>query len=150
MLTLLPTVRVFVAPEPIDLHLSFDRLSGLVRHHLRADPLSGHLFVFFNKTRTRTKIFAFDRNGYAIYYRRLERGTFQLPAVPDGATRVEIDAATLAMILGASTCALRGACALRSTRRSRGSSKPDVRRSLSIRAASQVLTNRERRASLPA
>ena len=99
MLTLLPTVRVFVAPEPIDLHLSFDRLSGLVRHHLRADPLSGHLFVFFNKTRTRTKIFAFDRNGYAIYYRRLERGTFQLPAVPDGATRVEIDAATLAMIL---------------------------------------------------
>lgn len=99
MLTLSPSVRVFVAPEPIDLHLSFDRLAGLVRHHLRADPLSGHLFVFFNKARTRTKIFAFDRNGYAIYYRRLERGTFQLPAVPDGATRVEVDAATLAMIL---------------------------------------------------
>lgn len=99
MLTLSPAVRVFVAPEPIDLHLSFDRLAGLVRHRLREDPLSGHLFVFFNKTRTRTKVFAFDRNGYAIYYRRLERGTFQLPAVPDGATRVEVDAATLAMIL---------------------------------------------------
>lgn len=99
MLTLSPAVRVFVAPEPIDLHLSFDRLAGLVRHRLREDPLSGHLFVFFNKTRTRTKIFAFDRNGYAIYYRRLERGTFQLPAVADGATRVEVDAATLAMIL---------------------------------------------------
>lgn len=99
MLTLSPAVRVFVAPEPIDLHLSFDRLAGLVRNHLRADPLSGHLFVFFNKSRTRTKIFAFDRNGYAIYYRRLERGTFQLPSVPDGATRVEVDAATLAMIL---------------------------------------------------
>lgn len=99
MLTLSPGVRVFVAPEPIDLHFSFDRLAGLVRHRLRADPLSGHLFVFFNKTRTRTKIFAFDRNGYAVYYRRLERGTFQLPAVPEGATRVEVDAATLAMIL---------------------------------------------------
>lgn len=99
MLTLSPAVRVFVAPEPIDLHLSFDRLAGLVRHRLQEDPLSGHLFVFFNKARTRTKIFAFDRNGYAIYYRRLERGTFQLPAVPDGATRVEVDAATLAMIL---------------------------------------------------
>ena len=99
MLTLSPAVRVFVASEPIDLHLSFDRLAGLVRNQLRADPLSGHLFVFFNKGRTRTKIFAFDRNGYAIYYRRLERGTFQLPAVPAGATRVEVDAATLAMIL---------------------------------------------------
>ena len=99
MLTLSPAVRVFVAPEPIDLHLSFDRLAGLVRNQLRADPLSGHLFVFFNRARTRTKIFAFDRNGYAIYYRRLERGTFQLPAVPKDATRVEVDAATLAMIL---------------------------------------------------
>lgn len=99
MLTLAPAVRVFVAPEPIDLHLSFDRLAGPVRHQLRSDPLSGHLFVFFNRARTRTKIFAFDRNGYAIYYRRLERGTFQLPAVPEGETRVEVDAATLAMIL---------------------------------------------------
>ena len=99
MLTLSPAVRVFVAPEPIDLRLSFDRLAGLVRHRLREDPLSGHLFVFFNRARTRTKIFAFDRNGYAIYYRRLERGTFQLPAVPADATRVEVDAATLAMIL---------------------------------------------------
>ncbi len=99
MLTLSPAVRVFVAAEPIDLHLSFDRLAGLVRHPLRADPLSGHLFVFFNRTRTRTNIFAFDRNGYAIYYRRLERGTFQLPTVAKGVTRVEVDAAMLAMIL---------------------------------------------------
>lgn len=99
MLTLSPAVRVFVASEPIDLHLSFDRLAGLVRNQLHADPLSGHLFVFFNRTRTRTKIFAFDRNGYAVYYRRLERGTFQLPSIPADATRVEVDAATLAMIL---------------------------------------------------
>lgn len=99
MLTLSPAVRVFVASEPIDLHLSFDRLAGVVRNQLRADPLSGHLFVFFNRTRTRTKIFAFDRTGYAVYYRRLERGTFQLPAIPADATRVEVDAATLAMIL---------------------------------------------------
>lgn len=99
MLTLSPSVRVFVAPEPIDLHLSFDRLAGLVRNRLQEDPLSGHLFVFFNKARTRTKIFAFDRNGYAIYYRRLEQGTFQLPTIPGDATRVEIDAAMLAMIL---------------------------------------------------
>jgi len=98
-LTLSPAVRVFVAPDPIDLHLSFDRLAGLVRNHLRGDPLSGHLFVFFNKARTHTKILAFDRSGYAVYYKRLERGTFQVPAIPEGATRVEIDTGTLAMIL---------------------------------------------------
>ena len=99
MLTLAPRVRVFVAPEPIDLHLSFDRLAGIVRNQLRGDPLSGDLFAFFNKTRTRTKILLFDGSGYAVYYKRLERGTFQLPVVPAGSVRVEVDAATLAMIL---------------------------------------------------
>ena len=64
-----------------------------------ADPLSGHLFVFFNRKRTHTKILAFDRSGLAVYYKRLERGTFQLPDIPEGATRAEVDAGTLAMIL---------------------------------------------------
>ncbi len=99
MLTFAPAVRVFVASEPIDLHFSFDRLAGIVRNQLGADPLSGHLFVFFNKTRTRTKILLFDRSGYAVYYKRLERGTFELPEVAPGATRVEVDAAVLGMIL---------------------------------------------------
>lgn len=99
MLTLSPAVRVFVAADPVDLHLSFDRLAGLVRNQLRGDPLSGHLFVFFNKRRTHTKILAFDRSGLAVYYKRLERGTFQLPEIPEGATRAEVDAGTLAMIL---------------------------------------------------
>jgi transposase len=99
MLTLSPRVRVFVAAEPVDLHLSFDRLSGLVRNRLRGDPLSGDLFAFFNKGRTRTKILLFDGSGFAVYYKRLERGTFQLPAMAADATRAEVDAATLAMIL---------------------------------------------------
>ena len=99
MLTLSPAVRVFVAADPVDLHFSFDRLAGLVRNQLRGDPLSGHLFVYFNKKRTHTKILAFDRSGLAVYYKRLERGTFQLPDIPEGATRAEVDAGTLAMIL---------------------------------------------------
>ena len=99
MLTLSPAVRVFVASAPIDLHLSFDRLAGLVRDRLGSDPLSGHLFVFFNRSRTRTKIFAFERGGYGVYYRRLERGTFQLPDIAEGASRIEVDAGVLAMIL---------------------------------------------------
>ena len=82
MLTLSPAVRVFVAAEPIDLHLSFDRLAGMVRNHLRADPLSGHLFVFFNRRGDRTKILWWDRSGYCIFYKRLERGTFKFPARP--------------------------------------------------------------------
>lgn len=99
MLTLSPAVRVFVAADPIDLHFSFDRLAGVVRNQLGGDPTSGHLFVFFNRQRTRTKILLFDRSGYVLYYRRLERGTFQLPALPDGANQVEVDAGVFAMIL---------------------------------------------------
>lgn len=99
MLTLSPAVRVFVAAEPIDLHFSFDRLAGVVRNQLAGDPTSGHLFVFFNRQKTRTKILLFDRSGYVLYYRRLERGTFQLPDIPTGAARVEVDAGVFAMIL---------------------------------------------------
>jgi len=91
--------RVFVAVDPVDFHFSFDRLAGVVRNALRADPLSGDLFAFFNRTRTRCKILHFEPGGYAIYYRRLERGTFELPAVSALATRVEVDASTLGMIL---------------------------------------------------
>lgn len=76
MLTLPPAVRVFVAAASIDPHFSFDRLAGIARNHLGGDPTSGHLFVFFNRHRTRTKILLFDRSGYVLYYRRLERGTF--------------------------------------------------------------------------
>ena len=94
-----PAVRVFVAPDPIDLHFSFDRLAGVVRNQLDGDPTSGHLFVFFNRQRTRTKILFFDRSGYVLYYRRLERGTFQLPDLPPGAARLEVDAGVFAMIL---------------------------------------------------
>lgn len=99
MLTLSPAVRVFVAATPIDLHFSFDRLAGVVRNQLDGDPTSGHLFVFFNRHRTKTKMLLFDRTGYVLYYRRLERGTFQLPVIPAGTPRLEVDAGVLAMIL---------------------------------------------------
>jgi transposase len=99
MLTVPPSVRVFVAMAPVDLHLSFDRLAGIVRNHLGGDPLSGHLFVFFNRSRTHLKALLFDRTGYAIYYKRLEAGTFQLPAAKPGQAQAEVDACALAMIL---------------------------------------------------
>jgi len=98
MLTIPSTVRVYLATEPCDMRKSFRGLSGLVRRLLE-DPLSGHVFCFVNHRRTMLKILVHDRSGYLIYYKRLSRGTFQLPVVAEGQTRVVLDAGTLAMIL---------------------------------------------------
>ena len=97
MLSLPPSVRVFVCTVPTDMRRSFDGLAALAEQVLRQNPFSGHLFVFFNRPGDRVKILWWDRGGYAIYYRRLEEGTFQLPDADDDA--VEIDATALAMIL---------------------------------------------------
>ena len=98
MLTIPSTVRVFLAIKPCDMRKSFRGLSGLVRHMLQ-DPLSGNVFCFLNHRRTMLKILVHDRTGYLIHYKRLSRGTFQLPEVKEGETRVMLDSATLAMML---------------------------------------------------
>lgn len=98
MLSLPPSVRIFVALEPLDMRKSFDGLASASRHVLHQDPLSGHLFVFFNRARTMMKALYWDRNGYALVAKRLERGRFKLPA-PDGSGRVEMEAMELALIL---------------------------------------------------
>jgi transposase len=73
MLTLPSSVRVYIALDPINLHLSIDRLAGLVRR-LGLDPTTGHLFVFVNRQKTHMKILFFDRSGFCMLYKRLERG----------------------------------------------------------------------------
>ncbi len=98
MLNLPTGVRVYLAVDPCDMRKSFRGLSGLVRR-LDQDPLSGHVFCFVNHRRTMVKLLVHDRTGYLIYYKRLSRGTFQLPVVPAGESRVVVDAATLAMML---------------------------------------------------
>ena len=98
MLTLPPAVRIYVAVEPVDIRRSFDGLSAAVREVLRQDPLSGHLFVFRNRRGDRLKILFWDRSGYGLFYKRLERGTFQLP-VESTSTHVEMEAAELALML---------------------------------------------------
>ena len=67
MLSFPPTVQVHIAREAVDMRRSYDGLSGCVEQLLHADPLSGHLFVFFNRRRTQVKILVWDRNGYCIY-----------------------------------------------------------------------------------
>jgi transposase len=80
MLSFPPTVRVYIANDAVDMRKSYDGLSGCVEHLLHADPLSGHLFAFFNRRRTQVKILVWDRTGYCIYSKRLEQGKFFVPA----------------------------------------------------------------------
>jgi transposase len=76
MLSLPPSVRIFVARTPTDLRKSFDSLSALVEQVLRQDPFSGHLFVFFNRRRDRVKMLVWERGGFWLHYKRLELGSF--------------------------------------------------------------------------
>ncbi|HNQ25015.1 MAG TPA: IS66 family insertion sequence element accessory protein TnpB [Phycisphaerae bacterium] len=100
MLTLPPTVRIFVSLAPADMRCSLDGLAALTRAVLHEDPLSGHLFVFFNRRRNRTKILLWDRSGLCLYYKRLEKGVFRLAAFEQpGRARAELEAAELALIL---------------------------------------------------
>jgi transposase len=99
VLTLGPTVRIFVALDPVDMRKSHHGLAAIVREQLDLDPLSGHLIFFVNKRRNLAKILFFDRTGLALLYKRLERGTFQLPQADGEGGRTEIDPASLAMIL---------------------------------------------------
>ncbi len=98
MLSPSPTTRIFVALDPVDMRGSFNALAGHVRR-LHSDPLDGNLYVFVNRRKTLLKALWFDRTGWAIYAKRLERGTFELPRVDDDTRQVVVDTAQLTMIL---------------------------------------------------
>lgn len=99
MLTLPPSVRIYLASGVTDLRKSFDGLSGLVRTILLEDPASGHLFVFCNRRRDRLKVLYFDGSGLWVFAKRLEKGTFSWPDT-SATTRVELRASELALLLG--------------------------------------------------
>ena len=79
MLSLPLPVKIFWSVAPVDMRKSFDSLSALVAEHLGHDPLSGHLFVFTSRRRDRVKLLYFEKGGLAIWYKRLEEGTFAAP-----------------------------------------------------------------------
>lgn len=100
MLTLPSMVRVYVAAQPIDLRKSFDGLSLAVTSVLDHDPLSGHLFCFFNRRATMVRVLFWDRTGWCIISKRLSRGRFRLAEiVASEQACVELDAAELSLIL---------------------------------------------------
>ncbi len=79
MLNFSRMTRVFLATEPTDLRKGFDGLFAMVENLIEEDPFSGHLFVFRNQRRDRLKVLWWDRDGLAIFYKRLERGCYQFP-----------------------------------------------------------------------
>jgi transposase len=100
LLSLPPSVRLFVATQLVDGRKGADSLMALVRDVLRQDPLSGHLFVFFSKRRDRVRIVYWDRNGFAMWTKRLEVGRF-CPTFSAGGklSASTMGAAELALIL---------------------------------------------------
>lgn len=98
MLSLPPTVRVFVVVEPADMRGSFDALAGATRR-LGLDPTDGHLYLHMSRRRKLTKVLWFDGSGWCILAKRLERGSFQLPKVRGDEQQVVIDGAAFASLL---------------------------------------------------
>ena len=99
MLSIPPALKIFLAVVPTDMRKNHDGLAALVEHVLKANPLSGHLFVFRNKRADRVKLLYWDGDGYALWYKRLEKGTFRFPLVEANISRVDSAAADLTMLL---------------------------------------------------
>jgi transposase len=99
MLSLPLPVRIFLCTRHADMRKSFDGLAQMVREFLGADPLSGHLFVFRSRRGDRLKLLYWDSDGLAIWYKRLEEGSFRFPPAPPDGQGLEVRAADLAMLL---------------------------------------------------
>jgi len=91
--------RIWLAVEAADMRCGFDRLAERVRAVIGQDPLSDALFIFRSRRGDRLKVLTWDRDGFVLWYKRLEAGVFKLPRVKDGARSVELRASELAMIL---------------------------------------------------
>ena len=99
MLTISSNTRISLCTTPIDMRKSFNGLLSIVRNILEADPLADHLFVFLNRSHSLMKILYWDGDGFAIWYKRLEVGTFRFPAVADNTKSIEVTRSGLSMIL---------------------------------------------------
>ena len=83
MLKLREGIQIYVSMSAIDMRKSIDSLSALVAHEFKSEPQSGHLFIFFNRCRDKVKILHWDRNGFMLHYKRMEKHKFVLPCASD-------------------------------------------------------------------
>jgi len=100
MITLAPRVAIWLATAPTDMRKGFDGLVQLVAQHIERNVLEGGLYVFVNRRRDRVKLLWWDEDGLCVWYKRLERGTFELPQVDADTTRVVLTPTQLGLILG--------------------------------------------------
>jgi transposase len=99
MLSISPAVRIYLAAEPVDMRKGFNGLTGIVENLLEEDVFSGNLFVFVSKRGDRVKVLTWDRGGFVLFYKRLEKGKFKLPKVGTACTSLELESAQLSMLL---------------------------------------------------
>ena len=99
MLNLSHQTRVFLFTEPVDMRKSFRGLCQLAESVLQEDPASGHWFAFINRRRDRLKLLGWDGQGFWIWYKRLESGVFEKPAVGLNEAQTEIDVTQLSLII---------------------------------------------------
>lgn len=92
-------VRYFVYRHATDMRKGFDCLSGMVSNEFLKDPLTGDVFIFFNYRRDRVKLLHWQGDGFVIFYKRLEKGTFEIPLKETSQNNIEIDAQTLQLIM---------------------------------------------------
>ena len=98
MLSLPGELAIYACTEPVDFRKQHDGLVALVRDRLAGDPFDGSIFVFFNRRRDRIKLLVWDRNGFWLWYKRLERGTYERLRASD-ASRLALSRAELSMLL---------------------------------------------------
>ena len=95
----LGAARYYLYREPTDIRKSFDGLCGLVTARLGQNPMSGDVFIFINKPRTRMKLLKWEPGGFILFYKRLERGTFELPEPAQPCTSQQIGYGQLTMMV---------------------------------------------------
>jgi len=99
MLALSSSRRYFIYGQFADMRKGFDSLSGIVQNELKQNPLSGDIFIFFNKRHNQLKLLLFEGDGFSIYYKRLEKGTYEIPLVEKSSLSVQIKSDELSLIL---------------------------------------------------
>ncbi len=99
MFQLPKNTSIYICDRPVDFRKSFNGLCGEVTNYLEQNPLNGHLFVFYNKNKDKIKLLFWDNDGYWIFYKCLEKGTFEMPKQMDSKNSIELSHQELMLIL---------------------------------------------------